>query len=273
MGQAVAQQARQFTHCLITVEGEAAGIATAVAVRLGKRFFLATAAHVVDEAVSIKALVRDQVALCVSDFVAKHCDNRHDVGVLEVSPADADRFEFLPLDRLCETIDNNAELPAMVVGFPGQFCQQSKPIELTPENSIRVIRTDTLSFYTVILPRSEWPDEGWPDENGICEPFVDGVDMLIDYAPESDVRPLRPNTSGTENSPVQCPSLDPRGMSGGGIWLAQIAESKERLNYPDTRLIGLQVSWYRRRNLLRGVRIGAWLDLVRDRYPDLQKVV
>lgn len=272
MGMAVAEQARRFTYCLIDDTGEAK-VGTAVAIQVSKRFFLATAAHVIKDSHSVKALVRDQVAQDVADFVARHCDNRFDVGLLEVSPSSSHRLEFLALDRLCRTIDEEQELPTMVVGFPGQFCKPVKEIDLTTETLLRLVRCDTLSFHTVILPRSEWPPDGLPDEHGSYGQLVDGRDMLIDYAPEPQVRPFTPKTTGRENPPVECASLDPHGISGGGIWLAQIAESKQNLYHPDTRLIGLQLSWYRDRNLLRGVRIGAWLDLVRERYPDLREVL
>lgn len=268
MGQAIAEQARRFTYCLIEDTGETK-VGTAVAVQLGTRFFLATASHVIENARGIKALVRDQAAHCVSDFVARHCDNRCDVGLLEISSSHSHRFEFLSQDRLCETIEDEQEVPAMVVGFAGQFCNTVKQIDLTPESSLRLVRCDSLTFNTVVLPRSQWPSEGLPDEYGNYRQLVDGRDVLIDYAPEPEVKPFTPKTAGTDNPPVECLTLDPRGMSGGGIWLAQIAEGKERLNYPDPRLIGLQLGWYRERNLLRGIRIGAWLDFVRDRYPDL----
>jgi len=59
-------------------------------------------------------------------------------------------------------------------------------------------------------------------------------------------------------------------MSGGGIWLAQVRMSPQNVSYPDALLIGLQVGWYQTRNWLHGIRIEAWLDLVREEYPDLE---
>ena len=269
MGQAIAEQARRFSYCLIENTG-GTKVGTAVAIQLGTRFFLATAGHVIENARGIKALVRNQTAHYVSDFVARHCDNLSDVGLLEISPSNSHHFdEFLSQDCLCETIEEEQEMPAMVVGFAGQFCNTVKKIDLTPESSLRLVRCDTLTFNTVVLPRSEWPSDGLPDEHGNQKQLIDGRDMLIDYTPELEVRPFTPKTAGNENAPVECLELDPRGMSGGGIWLVQIAESKEKLHSPDARLIGLQLGWHRTKNLLRGIRIGAWLDLVRDQYPDL----
>lgn len=269
MGQAIAEQARRFTYCLVYEETGETKVGTAVAVKLGERFFLATAAHVIENAQSVKALMHDQIAHYVSDFATRYYDSCLDVGLLEISLPDSQRFDFLSQHRLCETIEEEQEIPAMVVGFPGQFCNTMKQIDLTPESSLRLVRCDTLTFNTVILPRSEWPSEGLPDEHGNYRQLIDGRDVLIDYAPEPEVKPFTPKTAGTDNPPVECPSLDPRGMSGGGIWLAQIASSDEKVNYPDTRLIGLQLGWHRTKNLLRGIRIGTWLYLVRNRYPEI----
>lgn len=269
MGIAVAEQVRRVTYCLIVDTGDTE-VGTAVAIQLGERFFLATAAHVVDNVHGVKALVRGQVAHYVSNFVARHCNKDFNVGLLEVSSSDSHLFDFLSRDRLCETIEAEHHLPAMVVGFPAQFCKPSKKIDLTSESSLQVVHCDTLTFHTVVLPRSEWPSDGLPDDHGRCRQLVDGHDMLIDYTPEPEVKPFPGKTGGIENPPVECLSLDPHGMSGGGIWLAQVAEGKERLNYPDARLIGLQIGWHRARHLLRGIRIRNWLDLVRSRYPGLR---
>lgn len=272
MGQACAEQARRFTYCLIDDTGETK-IGTAVAIQLGDRFFLATAAHLVENARGIKALVREQVAHDVSDFVAKHYDNQFDVGLLEISSSDSHCFEFLPQNKICETIEEEQKLPIMVVGFPGQFCKPGKTIDLTAEDLFQVVQCETLTFHTYLLPWSEWPSDGLPDEHDMPKQLIKERDMIIDYTSEPEVIPFTPKTAGTVNPPIECLSLDPHGMSGGGIWLAQITESKERLNYPDTRLVGLQLGWYPTWNWLRGIRVGAWLDLVREQYPDLKNVV
>ena len=271
MGQARAEQARRFTYCLIDDTGETK-VGTAVAIQLGDRFFLATAAHLVENARGIKALVREQFSFDVSDFVAKAYDNQFDVGLLEISSSDSHRFNFLSRDRISKTIEEEQKLRIMVVGFPGQFCKSAKPINLTAENLFRVVRVrcESITFNTHLLPRSEWPSDGLPDEHGMYKKLIDGCDMIIDYQPEHKIRPYTPKTTGTVNPPVECSSLDPRGISGGGIWLAQTAENKEGFIYSDTRLIGLQLGWHQTKNWLRGIRVGVWLDLVREQYPDLK---
>lgn len=254
MGVIPTEQAQRFTYCLLDDTRETQ-IGTAVAIKLGKRFFLATARHLIKNACGVKALVRDQVAHYFTKFIARHYDDHFDVGLLEISSSDSHCFEFLPQNRICEIIEDEQILPVKVVGFPGQFCKSGKNINLRAETLFQVVQYTAITCHTFVLPRSEWPSDGLPDEHSMYKKLVDGRDMLINY-----------------NYSPECFSLDPRGMSGGGIWLAQRAESEEELNYSDTRLVGLQLSWYETRNWLRGIRVGAWLDLVRDRYSDLREV-
>jgi len=269
MGQAIAEQARRYTYCLIYKEIGETKVGTAVAVKVGKRFFLATAGHVIKDAQSVKALMHDQISSDFSDFVAKHYDSQLDVGLLEISLCDSHRFDFLPQDRLYEEIEDTQEIPAIVIGFASQFCNTAGQIYLSPESSLRIVRCDTLTLNTFVLPVSKWPSEGLPDEYGINRQLVNGHDILIDYTPEPEIKPFTSKSAGTDNPSIECLSLDPRGISGGGIWLAQIAESEEKVHSPDTRLIGQQLGWHRTKNLLRGIRISAWLDLVRERYPEI----
>lgn len=269
MGQAISSQVRRFTYCVIDDTSETK-VGTCVAVQLGNRFFLATAAHVIENVHDIKVIVRDQVVEYVSHFAAIHCDTRLDLGVLEISPSDSHRFEdFLSQGRLCETIEDKQKLPTMVVGFCGQFCKPVEQIDIDTENTLRVVCCNTLDFHTFVLPRSKWPSEGLPDESGVDKQLVDGRDMLIDFEHKPEIMPFTKQSTGKKNPPVECQSLDPGGMSGGGIWLAQIREGEEKLHSPDARLIGLQLGWHRTSKLLHGIRIGAWLDFVRGQYPDL----
>jgi hypothetical protein len=228
MGQGISSQARRFTYCLIDDSSETK-VGTAVAIQMGSRFFLATAAHVIRNAETIKAVVQDQVISYVSDFNAKYYDSCSDIGLLEVSSSDSHRFNFLSAYRLCKKIDDEKKLPVMVVGFAGQFSKPVKRIQLTIDNILPIVYCNTLTCGTVVLPSSEWPSEELPDENGMYKKLVDGRDMLIDFEPEPKVTPFTSQSTGTENPRVACQSLYPHGMSGGGIWLAQIREGPEKV--------------------------------------------
>lgn len=270
MGQALAEHARRHTYCLV-VEGVRTTIGTAVAIQLGQRFFLATAAHVIQGSDhTIKAIVRNRTVPHVANFDAIHCDQQSDVGLLEISPLHSNHFAFLTRDRLCERMGTNDYPPTMVVGFPVQLRHTLPPESIGRGAVLQLILCNTLTYHTRILPSSYWPTEGLPDENSIPQPLIEERDMLIDFEPEQEVRPFTPQSAGRVNAAVECPTLDPHGMSGGGIWLAQVGMGSQNVSYPDAPLIGLQVGWHQTRNWLHGIRIGAWLDLVREEYPDLK---
>lgn len=209
-GQALAEQARRFTYCLVDQTDPTCG-GTTVAVKLGEHFFLATAGHVINNDHCLKVLIRDSVAEAVSDFVTRHWDEQLDVGLLEVNSSDSYLFDFARQDRLLGTIDQEQVLPTLVVGFPGQFNQPILQTQLTHKSQIKVCQRDALTYHTVVLPRSEWPSED------IGEPLIEGRDLLIDFHPETELKRLTPQASGTEAPAVNSPPLDPHGLSGGGI--------------------------------------------------------
>ena len=271
-GQAIAEQDRRHTYCLIDQTSNTK-IGTCIAIKLGERYFLASAAHVIQNADNLQVLIRDQVTLSISDSIARHYDTGLDLGLIEIPPSDSHCFEFLSQNVLGTTISDEQEIPVMVMGFPSQFCQPLKEIDLTTELTTRIIGCGTLTFNTVLLHKSEWPKEGLPDENGNYRPLIESRDILIDYHPKSEVKPFTPKTAGTNNPSVECLSLDPHGISGGGIWFSQMAQKPTGVQFPDARLIGLQLGWHREKNLLRGIRIEAWLDFVRENYPDLKNVI
>jgi hypothetical protein len=143
------------------------------------------------------------------------------------------------------------------VGYPGQFVQ-SAGTQITDQVELLIHRCDALVLRSVVLPQSEWPNN-----SSLYEPLTPGWDILVDYKPEPRVKRLPPCTSMIDVRPVDCPKLNPKGMSGGGIWLANVEERKGGLRLPDARLIGIQTGWYKDSGWLKGLRIGVWLDMVR----------
>ena len=262
--EALIQQARRFTYCLIDETEQ--GIGSAIAVHLGERFFLATAKHVIDNNHDLKILARDSlVPVTSSDFMARHCDEQLDVGLLELNSNAADRFDFTDGTRLLAEIDIEGELPAIVVGYPGQFIRSAET-QIAENIELHINRCDVLMYRSVVLPQSEWPDDDL-----LPNPLSRDRDILLDYHWEPRIRHVPPNTSVIDVSAVDCHRLDPRGMSGGGIWLAQVEERSGGLRFPDVRLIGIQTGWYEQDGWLKGHRIGGWLDMVHSVYPDLRE--
>jgi hypothetical protein len=258
------QQASSFTYCVIDQTAKA--IATAIAVQLGGRFFFATARHVIENNHEIEVLPRDSVATGVSNFAARRYHEQLDIGLLELKSDAADRFTFADSGRLLTTMDTDKELPALVIGYPGQFIRSTET-PLTSEYWLRICRCDALTYQSFVLPESEWPDN-----DSLREPLACGRDLLVDFHPEQRIRHLPPSTSVSGTLEVDCPALDPRGLSGGGIWLAQV-EDRNGLRLPDVRLIGIQSRWHVDSGRLVAVRVGAWLDMVRRTWPELAALV
>jgi len=271
MSQALFSQAREYTYCLIS-EGESTGISTAVAVELAGHYFLATAGHVIPkDGTGIKAILRDRTALDFSDFAARHWDRVHDVGSLEITPAGARHFRFLQLDAIePEIVVNQELLPAFLVGYPAQFATPAGALDLTADVTCQFLDCHRFCYNTILLPRSERPDE-LPDESALPRQLTDD-DMLLDYDQERFVRIFTAQTAGTDNPTIPCDAIVPKGMSGCGIWLGQVNQSLAGIVSPGMRLIGIQSGWYPDRNLLVGVRLGRWLDLVRREYSDVATV-
>jgi hypothetical protein len=257
---ALAKQAGSFTYCLIDRIKQT--VATAIAIKLGRQFFFATAGHVIEDKHKIEIIARDSVAVVTSSsFIARHCDGKLDIGLIELDPSVANRFDFTDRARLLTMLNMDSELPALVVGYPSQFIR-SIETALTSKDRLRVCRCDALIFRSVVLPQSEWPDDG------LQESLVAERDLLVDFKPEQRVRPLAPGKLLDNTTEVDCSQLDPHGISGSGIWLAQVKD-QNGLWISDVRLIGIQTGWYEQNRWLRGVQIGAWLDMVKAKYPDL----
>jgi len=253
------EQTRQFTYRLIDRTDETAG-GTAVAVKLSKRFFLATAKHVIDNDHTIEVLVRDSVLISVFNFAARILHDEADAALLEFDPSDAQHFEFAPETRMEPRLDMKDGLPVIVivVGYPGQFIRPSKRALLNDNTEILVREVNPLTFRSVVLPWSEW------HKDGIDPPLVYERDLLVDFNPKQQLKKLEPRNAGTEAVIIDGAPPHPRGLSGGGIWLAQVSE-KNSLRIPDIRLIGLHTGYYEESGWLRGIRIGVWLDLLSNK--------
>ncbi len=262
--EALRQQASRFTYCLI--DNTELAIGTAIAVNLRQRFFFASAKHLIDNDHELKILARGSLAPATSsDFIARRCDEQLDVGLLELNSDAADRFDFIDGTRLLAEIDAERELPTIVIGYPGQFIQSAET-QIADNVTLRVNRPDQLTFRSVVLPQSEWPNN-----SSLQKPLTRGRDILVDYDPEPQVRHVPPGTFATDVTAANCPKLDPSGMSGGGIWLEQVEERSGGLRVPDVRLIGIQTGWYEDSGWLKGLRIGVWLDMLQTAYPDLRE--
>jgi hypothetical protein len=258
--QALADQARSFTYCL--TDQQDGPIGTAIAIRLATRFFFATARHVIENRHGVEIVPRGKIENAVSQFAARHCSEQLDIGLLELTADHARYFDFADNSRLCTTIDTDRDLPALVVGCPSQLIHSAKTW-LNSQTRLCLCGCADFTYRSVVLPQSQWPDN-----DSVLPPLVPGRDLLVDFQHDGRMTLLPPGVLLPEASSVNCDTVDPRGLSGGGIWLAQV-EDRNGLWISDIRLIGIQTGWYEQKGWLRGVRIEQWLNMVHTKYPHL----
>lgn len=261
---ALASQAHASTYCLIDLKNGADG--TVVAVNIGSRYFLATAAHVIPASHDFKIVVRDSID-GVYDFVARHVHPTFDVGLLELLPKDIPRFHdtFVPANALKVQADQQAEYNVTVVGYPGKLIDQIDQRPLSPNETVEVHQCNAFTFHSVALPLSEWPTSGTKTAP------VPGIDIFIDFDPEDSMHLLNAKTSGEVPIKIELSAPHPAGISGGGIWLLRSSTSNT-VWQPVALLHAIQFG-FNSSGWLRGALIDTWLEVVDNNYPDLKSEI
>ena len=99
---------------------------TAVKVQIGKRFFLATASHVIPDSHDIRALIPGAEDGFVTSFQQRLRDDSCDVGLLELAPEDAEFLggAFVSADEISVGFEHSPS-PVIVAGYPGQLIDSS----------------------------------------------------------------------------------------------------------------------------------------------------
>ncbi len=237
---------------------------TAVKIQLADRFFLATAAHVFRDGDDIRALVPGEPDHFVSSFVNRLRDSSKDVALLEVKQEDAKSLgaAFVSPDEILPQFDQSPS-PVIVVGYPVKFVHSVDRQNLA-NASARLHDFSTIYFVTETLPISEWPKR-------IARPPTSDADVFASFEPSLDLQRLKLNDLSVPPQDVKLPEVDLSGVSGGGIWLEIPPPRETTIWQPHAQLIALDITigdkW------LRGTLISNWLDLVRQHYPDLAKLI
>jgi hypothetical protein len=238
---------------------------TAVKVRLGDRFFLATAAHVIPRSRDIRALIPGEAGTFVSGFANRLVDLDHDLGLLEVSVQDAKSMggTFVTSDEI-DSKFNHDVTPIVVAGYPGQLIY-SADREILACAIERVHHFRSLTFYTETLPTSEWPD-------GLEQSPTVFTDLFASFTPNLSLQKIQMDNLAEPAEEVRLEELHLGGMSGGGVWL-ELSRRTEGVWRPDVRLIALDRSFKMSDGWLRASLIAPWLRMVRENYPDLDAVI
>lgn len=243
-----------------------------VPIKIGSKFFLATAAHVIPDGHEMSAVVRRPQGRCIDNFLARHQDDRTDVGLLELDSSDAWhlRDNFVPEDQILITLDQEEEWPVVVVGYPGVYCAPVFREDIPPDAALEVRAWNAFTYYGFTVPFSEWPNV-----DPLSRSSDKLRDMFINYDPSDkeaqfEMRALHPNNAGSGMPTIKHRPPPPHGMSGGGVWLAR-ESLKGGIWQPAALLVALQVSWKKSEGWMRGILIGEWLKLVERNYPDLKE--
>jgi hypothetical protein len=228
---------------------------------IGTRFFVLSAAHVLDYPGDFKipyyVPVADQggpellkITKIVSSPLPKGAkiddpdrrdDDRFDIAVGELDPETA--AKLTPFWRFARLMELDVASPApqayhYVLGYP---------ISMTQSDSVaRTSDVKALSYVTGLY-------EGQRDARDV------GAELLLDFPQQNQ------DAAGL---PATVPH--PRGISGCGIWrLVTAGKRMSDWSLDDVRLVGIEHRWRRAHRYLVGTAIRHAMQLIYRRYPDL----
>lgn len=243
------------------------GGGTAIKVRIGSRYFLATANHVIPPSHDVRVIIPGANGDAIASFAKCLRAPEIDVASLELSPGDADSLggTFAARDEFVTSVNHGLPFQVTVAGYPGALTATGHTTtKLGNRRRVHDFRTVTYRTNLVIIER--WPIDAERPPNPHSDVFVD-----YDPSPESlRISPVDPSANPEK---VRLENLPPGGLSGGGIWIEQVSNANSPVWQPSLRLAAIETSYYPRSKLLRGTLIGRWLELVAGHYPDLSNEI
>ena len=243
---AISAHVRRYSVALLLPEG---GLGSGTCLRIGQRFFVATAAHVVCDVaardiyiVHQKSRSRDWTPI---DRVGARGGGRGeaiDVGYLEISASTAQTMscDFLELSRLdlADTLPTEAHF---MFGFPAEL-----RTGIHPEREL--VRVIFMAYMTEKVSPEHAPAQ-----------VEDERHIALEYLEKGVIGP-------TDHS-VEMP--EPGGISGGSIWAFRLGADDRLLSAENARWVGIQHTFVRSRRIEYGSRVGDLLTLLVDDYRDI----
>ena len=234
-------------------------VGSCVCITLGGRWFLATAGHLLKGGNPVEVvpgeghrpvdLTKARRSCCKSDPV--------DLGLVELTSDQAREIgedHFLDVRGVQASFDTSQAHTVVICGFPSanEFTRRGRRASFA-EVSIRT--TIPSNDFTCNI-------EFAPDHTR---------DVFVEIPETVNRHYVGPGKPPDSFCPRDSHPPDPGGLSGGGIWLAAMAQRKgSGILYPHPRLVAIQVGHFQKRGVLRGVSISHWLNLLGEECPDLR---
>ncbi len=233
---------------------KALGSGTCISV--GDRYFVATAAHVLEGCRndqiflmpgSKEPLPKQWIPIIGRGERGGGSNDPVDIAWLEVDPHAISALQkvFCPLSRLLSGVFHVPDDWIFFIGYP----IAQVPQELFKERKLRV---QPVGYYTETLPVKRWPQAKKGDPS---------IDIYIDYNQHAllDKMPFK--------------MIHPEGMSGGGIWLANLIPNKGMWSPDQAQLLGIEHASDDGLSYARGTQIQHWLRMLKEDVPSLGGVI
>lgn len=251
-GETLVRHFDNITVAIMVMEnGEPQELASGTCIKIGESYLIATAAHVLDS-IDIAKLCLIPKGGCgpgaTVGIIAKGAEGGKlsdpvDVAWLEISPKDVTRMRktFIGIERLSPGVAHLEDDYILVSGYPRILSK--------PDVTKSIMTVQPIGCYTYTLPPGKWPS---------CA-AGESFDVFLDYPQEVTI-PMSGEILKVPDAP---------GLSGGGIWAANIR--REGLWSPEfSHLIAIDISWHPDERWVRGTQVGHWIDLIRRDKPELR---
>jgi hypothetical protein len=239
---------------LIYKDNEDSSVGSGTLVKIGPKYFIATAAHnlsgIADDNLYIvfkKDITYEAVPFVKRNPSSREAESAFDIGYIEISPDIAkliNEKEFLPLERITPFI-NFWPTRVFLTGFPAQMVS----LESARKNKFTL---DAIGYLTETKIINELK----------CD-YDESTDIFVDY---------ELNSIFVEKQ-IDKKMPEPYGLSGGGLWALPITQEGALWTPDNTMLIGIEKSWISSLQMVRCTQMQHWLRFVAEDYPDLRNII
>ncbi len=231
-------------------------LASGTFVAIGRREFIATAAHTLPRTCTSLNLIGKGTNPLKREDIKVVAANRTkggnpDVGYIEIEPGTTKQLGRVTIgvDRLCDVGPGQPGRTAFLYGCP---------FALTKHAVDHKRRETIIGIHSFTYPNCTLATDEWPSVPRSAQPSNKNIDLFIRYDVTEEM-------IGHGN---RLPN--PEGASGGGIWQGTGPVKGAVWHVGKVKLIAIQSAWDEKRKYIRGVQIKHWIRLIERDYPDLQ---